>query len=225
MKLNDQKKASRRGFLEQVASGAAALGIASIAAPVKATAGFSFHSLPGVEDWFKKIKGKHRIVFDAPEYNDGMPLAWPRVFQITNSNAGVAAEELGIVVILRHNALPLALDSKLWEKYKLGEFFKINDPVTNTASKRNFYWQPKAGELPLPGMAINELSDSGVLFATCEMAILHSRALVAKQLGLNHETVRKEWIAGLLPGVQTLPSGVLGVNRAQEHGCSYCFAG
>jgi intracellular sulfur oxidation DsrE/DsrF family protein len=31
--------------------------------------------------------------------------------------------------------------------------------------------------------------------------------------------------AGLLPGIQIVPSGVWAVGRAQEHGCQYCFAG
>jgi intracellular sulfur oxidation DsrE/DsrF family protein len=44
-------------------------------------------------------------------------------------------------------------------------------------------------------------------------------------MGLDPETVKKEWIAGLLPGVQVVPSGVLGVARSQELGCDYCFAG
>ena len=33
------------------------------------------------------------------------------------------------------------------------------------------------------------------------------------------------WRAALLPGVFELPSGVLGVAKAQEAGCTYCFAG
>jgi len=39
------------------------------------------------------------------------------------------------------------------------------------------------------------------------------------------EAVKKDWVAGLLPGVQVVPSGVLGVAHAQELGCVYCFAG
>jgi len=29
----------------------------------------------------------------------------------------------------------------------------------------------------------------------------------------------------LFPGIQVVPSGVMAVGRAQEHGCTYCFAG
>src|SRR5260221_519337 len=36
-------------------------------------------------------------------------------------------------------------------------------------------------------------------------------------------TPEKEWLSGLLPGIQPVPSGVWAVGRAQEHGCAYCF--
>jgi hypothetical protein len=47
-------------------------------------------------------------------------------------------------------------------------------------------------------------------------------AAAAEKMGLNAADVKKEWLAGLLPGVQPVPSGVWAVGRAQEHGCSYC---
>jgi intracellular sulfur oxidation DsrE/DsrF family protein len=37
--------------------------------------------------------------------------------------------------------------------------------------------------------------------------------------------VKKEWVAGLLPGIQVVPSGVWAIGRAQERGCGYIFAG
>ncbi len=48
---------------------------------------------------------------------------------------------------------------------------------------------------------------------------------VAKEMKMDAAEVKKEWIAGILPGIQLVPSGVLAVNRGQEHGCTYCFAG
>lgn len=223
MDTNIQKKASRRGFISVLAAGAAA----SMVAPLQAAANpaFSVTNASDIQDWFKQIKGKHRIVFDAPEFNEGMPLAFPRVFQITNNNTGVDNKDLGVVVVFRHNAMALGLDSRVWEKYKLGELFNIPDPATGKPSLRNFFWKPQKGELVIPGMSIDELQSTGGLFCVCEMAILHYSGVAAKKMGLDHETVRKDWLAGVLPGVQPVPSGVFAVNRAQEQGCSYCFAG
>ena len=37
--------------------------------------------------------------------------------------------------------------------------------------------------------------------------------------------VKKEWLGAVLPNIQVVPSGVWALGRAQEHGCTYCFAG
>ena len=79
--------------------------------------------------------------------------------------------------------------------------------------------------LPIPGLGIAELLKSGVLVGACDVAITVYSSGVAKKMNMDAAAVKKEWIAGLLPGVQVVPSGVLGVAHAQELGCAYCFAG
>jgi hypothetical protein len=49
--------------------------------------------------------------------------------------------------------------------------------------------------------------------------------MVAQKTGMKPEDVKKDWIAGMFPGLQLMPSGVVAINGAQERGCSYCFAG
>jgi hypothetical protein len=49
-------------------------------------------------------------------------------------------------------------------------------------------------------------------------------ALVAQKSGGDAAAIKKEFEAALLPGVQVVPSGLWALNRAQENGCSYCFA-
>jgi intracellular sulfur oxidation DsrE/DsrF family protein len=87
------------------------------------------------------------------------------------------------------------------------------------------FWQPKPNELPLPGMAINELLDSGVLVGACDMALTVYSMQVAGQMKISAEECKKDWVSGILPGIQIVPSGVLAINRAQMHGCTYCWAG
>lgn len=233
MEKNDQSQLNqRRTFLKQFTTGAAVLGAGMFAAPLQSFAAEE-QSSPDVSDadtWFNKVKGKHRIVFDVPGPHEIFPFAWPKVFLLTNAKTGTPEKDCGVVVILRHNAIPYAMGNELWEKYKFGEMFKVTDPATKAPAVRNPFWQPKPGDFKIPGIGevqigINELQASGVMFCVCDMAISVYSAVAAQGASQDPATVKKEWIAGLLPGVQPMPSGVWAVGRAQEHGCSYCFVG
>ena len=109
----------------------------------------------------------------------------------------------------------------IWAKYGIGEMFNIKDG--DAPAKRNPY--ATITGLPIAGLGIAELLKSGVLVGACDVALTIYSAGAAKKMGLDPDAVKKEWIAGLLPGVHVVPSGVLGVARAQELGCAYCFAG
>src|SRR6185437_11539518 len=148
---NNTRNTPRRDFIGKLAAGAAAVGLASMATPVRAVAGPEMLS-PNADDpeaWLARIKGKHRIAFDVTNPNETMPFAWPKVFLLTN---GAAAKDCSVVVILRHNAIPYALGSDLWAKYKFGEAFKINDPLTKAPAVRNPFWEPKTGDYSVPGI-------------------------------------------------------------------------
>src|SRR2546425_1533399 len=80
---------------------------------------------PALTAWLNRIKGKHRQVYDMPEVNGGVGLAWSRIFYMTNNENGVPDRDMTVLAVLRHNALPLALADSAWEKYKLGEGFPI----------------------------------------------------------------------------------------------------
>ena len=219
----------RRGFLGSLAAGAAALGLATVTSPFRLSAEPKSNPQPsgdaGFDAWLGKIKGKHRQLFDTPESNSGFAFLWSRVYLMTNKQVGAADDDVTAVIVLRHEAIPFAMDHSLWSKYKFGEVFKINDKATNAASVRNTFYQPKAGELMLPDASIEELTKSGVLIGVCDIALTVYSSMVAKDMKIDAADCKKDWVAGLLPGIQIVPSGVLAVNRAQEHGCTYCFAG
>jgi intracellular sulfur oxidation DsrE/DsrF family protein len=212
---------ARRGFIGRIAAAAAAAGLSgAVPSRLAAETPAGDASLDAALDaWFGKIKGKHKIVFDAPEPNSGMAAIWPRVYLDTMK--ATYPGDATAVVILRHAAIPLAMNDALWEKYKLGETFAIN--AGDVPATKNPY--AKITNLPLPGLGISELLNSGVLIGACDVALTVYSSGVAQKMGLAPEAVKKEWVAGLFPGVQVVPSGVLGVARAQELGCVYCFAG
>jgi len=223
---------SRRDFLGKMALGASALTLPAIA-PLQMYAEAAATDAVYVEDaeaWINSIKGKHRMVLDVPRPHEIFPFAWARIFMLSNAATGVPEKECGVVVVLRHDAIPYAMKNELWAKYKFGEFFKIDDPVNKGVATRNPFWQPKPGDYKVPGfgnvnIGINELQDSGVMFCVCNAALTVNSAVMAQQIGQDGEALKKEWSAGLLPGIQIVPSGIWALTRAQEKNCSYCFAG
>jgi hypothetical protein len=213
-------KTARRGFLGRIAAAAAVVGLGGVPARAGAeNARRDTSADPALDAWFAKIQGKHRIIFDAPEPNDGLVAIWPRVY--LNTMAATYPGTATAVVILRHGAIPLAMNDALWTKYGIGEMFKIKDG--DATATRNPY--ATITGLPIPGLGIVELLKSGVLVGACDVALTIYSSGAAKKMNLDPAVVKKEWIAGLLPGVQVVPSGVLGVAHSQELGCAYCFAG
>ncbi|MDQ6609400.1 MAG: twin-arginine translocation signal domain-containing protein [Bacteroidota bacterium] len=230
MERNDQSLTTdRRSFIGTMATGAVAMTVGSIAAPLTSLAKNAPVNNEDPDAWFNKIKGKHRIVFDATEPNGVFPFAWPRVFLLTNAMTGTPEKDSNVVVVLRHNAIPYAMNNALWTKYNFGDVFKINDEKTKASAVRNAFYKPDAGDFKIPGIGavaigINELQDSGVMFCVCNMALTVNSAVVAKMNNLNAGDVYNDFKAGVLPNIQIVPSGVWAVGRAQEHGCAYCKA-
>nr|MDQ6890914.1 twin-arginine translocation signal domain-containing protein [Bacteroidota bacterium] len=148
MKKNHFKPVSeRRDFLKQIATGAVVT-LGALASPIPLTASPSLPFMLDNDDpdaWFNKLNGKHKIVYDVPEAKGMMPFAWARVFLLTNAKTGTPEKESNVVIILRHDGIPYAMENRLWEKYKFGEMFKINDEKTKAPATQNMFWQPKPG--------------------------------------------------------------------------------
>ncbi len=218
----------RRSFLGTLLA-SASVGVAGLALPHRFGMAKNL-TLPSpdtsdFEKWLEKISGKHRQVFDAPASNSGLPLAWARVFLMTNQAAGAEEKDVTAVVVLRHEGIPLGMESRIWQKYNFADVFKVTGMMTKTVLTENVFWQPKEGTLPLPGMSIDQLQKSGVLFGICDMALTVMSQMVGQKMKMEPAEVKKDWVSGIFPGIQIVPSGVLAVNRAQEHGCTYCYAG
>jgi intracellular sulfur oxidation DsrE/DsrF family protein len=63
------------------------------------------------------------------------------------------------------------------------------------------------------------------MFCVCDMALTVYSGMFAPNMNMKPEDVKKDWMSGLLPGIQSVPSGVWAISRAQEKGCAYCYAG
>ena len=214
----------RRGFLGTLATAAAA-GLAGLT-PLRLEAQPPRMSKAGMdanfETWLNKITGKHKMLFDAPEVNGGMAVVWPRVWlNGNNENYGTKDTDNSAVIVMRHSAIPMAMQDALWAKYHLGEVFNIKNgdaPATANGFAKQL-------PLPLPGTGVEALLASGAQIGVCNVALTVFSGMVAQKMNMDAAAVKADWVAGLIPGVQVVPSGVLAVARAQEKGCVYCFAG
>jgi intracellular sulfur oxidation DsrE/DsrF family protein len=222
--LELNRPAHRRGFLGSIAATAGALGLTQIfprgaaaqTRPAQAAKDGAYQA------WLNRIAGRHKMVFDAPEPNGGMPVVWPRVWlDTTNATYGTTDAQNSAVVILRHGAIGYALSDAAWAKYKLGELFKVNDG--SAPATKNGWIKPLP--LPLPGTGIEALLAKGVLFGACNVALTVYSGAAAQSMGMDAAAVKEDWIKSLIPGIQVVPSGVLAVSGTQEKGCVYCFAG
>jgi intracellular sulfur oxidation DsrE/DsrF family protein len=218
----------RRGFLGRVAAGAAAVGLGSVVSPVAAVAESTSAADPAFEAWLNKITGKHKSMYDAPEVNDGFGFIWARVWLNTcNGTYGLTDADNSAAIVLRHAAAMLAVTDAMWAKYQLGAAIKYNDPKTGAPSVRNPFHKMAAADQLLPGYGIDELLSKGVLMGVCNVALTVFSGMLASKMGggATGEGVKADLVANLIPGIVVVPSGVLAVNRTQEKGCTYCFAG
>jgi hypothetical protein len=215
---------SRREFLGALA--ATTTGVLAATGSTEASPFPGDSNVAEAENWMKKIKGKHRIIFDGSEPHDGFPIIWAWAFYNTNNQTGTPDADLTALVVLRHGAIPLAMEGRLWEKYKFGEAFKITDKNTGAPALRNVFYEPQGKDFPMAQIdGIKKMQARGAMFCVCDLALTVYSSFIAQAAGLNPEEVKKDWVSGLLPGIQVVPSGVWAVGRAQEKDCAYCYAG
>ena len=220
----EMEPTARRGFLARLAAGSLALAASGFAT---ARAQGASHPTAGPEwdeTWMTRIKGKHRQLFDGMTVNSGFGLVMTRIWLMTNNSAyKIPEKDLSAVLVVRHESICIAMNDSIWAKYKLGEVFNVTDPTTSKPAERNIFattagfWAP-----PFAQASVEALKASGVIMCACNMALGHYSEVAGGKIGVDKDAAAAEWKANLLPGMTLVPSGVLAVGRAQEHGCNYC---
>ena len=218
LNANTAGGAPRRNFFRL--AGATMLGLAGLASAASRARAATPVAGDGL-NWPGKLKGRNRQVVDAYTVNGGYPLVFASTFLLTDA----APSSATAVVILRSQALVVALNSAVWEKYKIGESLKIIDPETKAPAIKNPFENSKPGVLPTDDAAVDRLLGKGAVFGACNVALHGLSKRLASNAGVSADDAAKEWAANLVPGITLLPSGVWGLNRAQQAGCTYCTGG
>jgi intracellular sulfur oxidation DsrE/DsrF family protein len=102
----------------------------------------------------------------------------------------------------------------MWQKYKIGERYKIVDPATKQPSVRNIF-------LSDGDTSVKAMQARGTVFWQCNVALGLVSQQLAQAAGTPAADVRADLLAGLNPGVQLVPSHVMAIGIAQEHGFTY----
>lgn len=159
-----------------------------------------------LDAWIKDFKGDHRLAIDAISLPGGRrALDYGSTFLMVNGGAyGFAPEASSLVVILRDEAAPFAFSSEAWNRFRIGELVKWNDPRTNAPAVSNM----------MEG-SVRQVVSQGATIAACQLASRWFAGLIARRDGLRPDDVWKTLEPMLLPGGRLVPSGITTVARLQ----------
>ena len=229
----------RRAFLHRAVLGAASLG--ALPAALSASPAPANGAVPVGRDvpdmtladpewdvsWTKKVSGKHKALFDVPDISGGAGVfragLWARhyadVFKLPLS-------DLSSVIVIRHDAIGLAMTQTFWDEYKVGKRNKVKDGDGKKTTKNPVLALLEPGKEP-KGFEVHMLEQQiarGVIVLACNMAFSGCVAAVMQQDKVKQPEARAKAISMLVPGVILQPSGIFGVVLAQQTGCVFVAA-
>jgi hypothetical protein len=215
----------RRTFLESLALGAVGATALDFADPAGLSAQAAGH---WDLTWTTRLKAKRRAVMDVPEIEDGYgvwrAIIWRRQYAQV---FGLAESAINSVLIIRHNAIVLALNSAFWDRYGLGAENGVKDPATGEPARGNPVAE-RTGERALPqqfaGLTIEDFVASGGIVLGCALAFRDCVDRVSRTDTISMEEADRRARSMLLPGVVMQPSGVFAAVVAQDYGCHYVRA-
>ena len=213
----------RRAFLGTVGVGALAASLEAQAAAAPAAAAGSKWDV----SWTERLTKKHRAVFDSTAFASGAGLYRAVVWKQENREVyGTAPEDMNAVLVVRREAIWLAMNDVFWKTYKVGEAqdFKAKEPgkyrTTNPIASASPNAPPEAADMNIP-----KFLAGGDIVLACHRAFGEVVDLVKKvdKLATDEEAEARA-LTFVLPGVIMSPSGVFATLRAQEAGCHYILA-
>lgn len=217
--------ANRRSFVTRMAAlvGAAAL-VPSTAAHALDTA-TSRSITPGDEPeaWLTALNGKHRQLFHSHDkWRNGMSYA-KRWVELYGKEYGVPARDLNAVLAMHGKTGTVTYNDAAWDKYEIGKLFDATDPATKAPARRNIFLADDPAE---DDAGLRSTMAAGVTVLSCRTALRgFAKWMAASKKFGTAEEIERDLTASLIPGVILVPTMIVSLGRAQEHGCAYVYTG
>ncbi len=222
---------SRRQFVAVTSLGA---GVSAVGAQPAMVAGASsplhFHVLAPHEydhDRMMKtlaVQKRYKQAFQSvtPLTVAGVPSLYLHMQNSLNAfefSYGLGAASLATLAVLTGPSIAYALNDDLWKKYGFGAAFNL--AATNVYYKAGSL--RAAGSPDEPDSIYQDWSAQAVLhrggtFMVCHNAMTAVAALLSQKAGTTASAALEEFVSGVLPGFQIVPSGVAATQLAQSHG-------
>jgi hypothetical protein len=222
---------TRREFLDKLTAGSLALGAMpmtlhamphdSTAEPVGQQGGYD-------TAWGSRLTGRLKAVFDVPEVENGWgawrAIGWGRTYEAT---LGTPLRDLSSVMVVRHNAIILAMNQAFWDKYGIGKAKGVGHPLTAEPTTVNPALMTVKDGLPerFGHNSLGDFQQRGGIVLACALAFEFD--IVGLIAATDKVPEAEAWNRGrgyLAPGVILQPTGVFAVMRAQEAGAMYIRA-
>lgn len=221
---------TRREFVERLTGGAVLLGAAPLAFgnPAEFLAAEPATAQGFDTTWTSKVTGKSKAVLDVPEIDSGYGV-WRAGITKKQLMEGLKlpANEVNMVLVLRHNGIYLAMNQAFWDAFGVGKAQKATSPTDGKPIDRNPALLDAKGGLPaqFDGLSIPQFLAGGGIVLGCDLAFnLDIVPLVKARDKSTDAAARAAALKYLLPGVILQPSGVFAAIRAQQVGCAYVRA-
>ncbi len=210
----------RRGFLARTAAGLAALGALPGAASASGTSRGAAAVQGGWDmSWLDGLTGKHKQVFDFGDMDIGFVVVknWLDAHQTVY---GLSGKDLNAVVGIGGHTFAVNASDALYQKFPIGELWKVNDPETGKPALRNIFLDG-GKTAPFIGAGVRPLQARGVIFWQCNNALHGVAGRIGAAVKRPEPDVYAELRPALNPGVILVPAHTMLIGLCQERGCSY----
>ena len=178
--------------------------------------------------WTRKITGKHRVLFDVPGAHSGSGVIRAGLWAKQYTDVLKATPtDLSAVIVLRHEAIILAMNRAFWDEYKIGKRNNVRDGEGKKTDKNPALSLPVSGaekSKPFDAFMLEQQIARSVIVLACNMAFGGCVRMVVNQDKLPPAEARAKALSMLIPGIIVQPSGIFANVLAQQSGCVFIAA-